>query len=141
MKHGRKVAIIVLGVIVGHIFNFMTIITVDKVFLESPGPQEIERMLKDPSIPKPDSNNPTVTIDLGQALWPWYSKVFYCIILSFTWFVFSRIAFMVEGSAPLFVFYLPAIITSVLFGDLFLPLYLASCYLGVRRGRLARHER
>ena len=132
MKYKKEIILVLCGIVMSLSVDIASMVLTDKVFFETKQVREFEKMLKDKSVPLPDSSHPKVTINMPGLKWTWYSYAFYIVLPSLFWFSFGRVVLTAKAKGKWLICFLPAVITAAGFLDIFVPLYLALYYLGAR---------
>jgi hypothetical protein len=132
MKYAKETAIVLLGIGIYFLVSLSSLFITDRIFFEKGRVEQLEKMLKEPSFPKPDSAHPNIKIYMPKTKFTWSSGGFFALFPSFFWFIFGRIARAHNVRGKWFICIITPVVSSFILGHIFLPFYLFFCYLGAR---------
>lgn len=131
----KKVIYWIIGVIISITFSAFHLTIVDYFFIEKIQINRMHEKMKDfsPSWPPSDEK---IEVEISDTEWPWYAITVYYAVLIMYWYFFGKIFRKFVPAKTWIPCLAVPIITSLLYMDFVLPLYLVSCFTGGKRGRL-----
>jgi hypothetical protein len=135
MKYSKPVTVVIVGVAISLLTNIVSLIITYELFVDQISMKQIEKIINDPATPKPDSTHHNISIDVPRVEWPWHAVIFLIFVMTLYWYFFGKIVHTLTKDNSWYSSFLVITINCILFGDIYVPIYWGSCYLGGKNRR------